>query len=82
MNSGKYTIDQIENGIATLLWKEDERERNEFPVAMFPFKVQEGDIVEVSLEGNEVKINQRKEETTEAKRRAEALLNKLIDKNK
>ncbi|MGF2617720.1 DUF3006 domain-containing protein [Rossellomorea vietnamensis] len=82
MNSGKYTVDQIENGIALLLWREEEEVRKELPVSMFPFKVKEGDIIKVINSGGELKFTQLKEETEAARKKADDLLNKLINKNK
>jgi hypothetical protein len=79
---GKYTIDQIENNQALLLWREDEEVRYTKPVTVFPFKVQEGDIINVKKTGNELKFSLLEEETNEAKKKAEDLLEKIRNKNK
>jgi hypothetical protein len=79
---GKYTVDQIENDKALLLWREDESVSYVKPVTLFPFEVNEGDIINVTKDGNDLKFSLLKEETDKARKKAEELLNKLINKNK
>jgi hypothetical protein len=79
---GKYTIDQIENNQVLLLWREDESVSYVKPVTIFPFEVNEGDIINVTKDGNDLKFSLLKEETDKARKKAEELLNKLINKNK
>jgi hypothetical protein len=79
---GKYTIDQIENNQALLLWREDEEVRYVRPVTLFPFEVKEGDIINVTENGSNLEISLLSNETEEAKKKAEMLLNKIINKNK
>jgi hypothetical protein len=82
MKLGKYTIDQIENDQALLLWREDESVSYVKPVTIFPFGVNEGDIINVTKVENDLKFSLLKEETDKARKQAEDLLNKLINKNK
>jgi hypothetical protein len=79
---GKYTIDQIENDKALLLWREDESVSYVKPVTLFPFEVNEGDIIKVTEDGSDLEFSLLKEETKEARKKAEDLLKKIINKNK
>jgi hypothetical protein len=79
---GKYTVDQIENDQALLLWREDESVSYVNPVTVFPFEVNEGDIIKVTKDGNDLEFSLLKEETQEARQSAEDLLKKIINKNK
>ncbi len=81
MKSGKFTVDQVENGIAIMLCRDDETERNELPITIFPFNVYERDIIEVSADGNRLKFEKLEDETQQAKQKADVLLEKLRKKN-
>jgi hypothetical protein len=78
---GKYTIDQIENGQALLLWRENEEISYVKPVTVFPFEVNEGDIIKVTKDSSDLEFSLLKEETNEARKKAEDLLKKIINKN-
>ncbi|HLQ73087.1 MAG TPA: DUF3006 domain-containing protein [Bacillota bacterium] len=80
----KYTVDSISEGKATLLLREDEAIHVVVDTNELPKNVAEGHILNVSFtEENKVKqVDILKEETERAKERAEALLQKILDKNK
>ena len=69
----KVTVDRIEDGIAILLIRPDEKYRIEIPVEYLPGDVKESDILSVSFK-REVS------ETQEAKERVRDLIEKLKNK--
>ena len=71
----KVTVDRIENGVAVLLIRKDEKEDIVINKKYLPAEVQEGDILDVTC-----KIN--KSETKEAEKRVANLLDKLKNKQK
>lgn len=77
----KFTLDRIEENKYVFLKQSDEKEELIISVASYPNKLSEGDIVEITYENNEVKIEVLKEETKEMKSRVEELLTKLKNKN-
>lgn len=71
----KVTVDRIENDIAVMLIRSDEKHSLEIPIKYLPDKINEGDILNLSFEKME-------KETKEAEKRVGDLLNKLKNKNK
>ncbi len=82
---GKYTIDRFEGDFAVLLDRANEEKQVLVLKEQLPPTVREGDILELSWQGNTDKIEEvtvLQEETKSAKEKAEDLLQKLLDKNK
>ncbi|MFW6312229.1 MAG: DUF3006 domain-containing protein [Nanoarchaeota archaeon] len=71
----KVTVDRIENDIAVMLIRPDERHSLEVLLKYLPDKINEGDILRLTFEKME-------KETKEAEKRVGDLLNKLKNKNK
>ncbi|MGX2959505.1 DUF3006 domain-containing protein [Peribacillus sp. JNUCC 23] len=83
MKCAKYAIDRFEGDFAVLLLKEDESIQIDVSKDQLPATIKEGDILELQLSVENEIINVRllKEETNSAKKRAEDLLQKIINKN-
>jgi hypothetical protein len=70
----KVTVDRIENDIAVMLIRPEEKNSIEIPLKYIPGVIEEGDILTL--------VFKRKEDNTEdAKKRVDSLLNKLKNKN-
>lgn len=85
MKSGKYTLDRIVDGkAATLLLREDETKEVIVSLEELPSYAKEGDILDVMfLDDQSVKYAAVLEkETKEARKKAEDLLQKILNKNK
>ncbi|MGE8080439.1 DUF3006 domain-containing protein [Peribacillus loiseleuriae] len=83
MKCAKYVIDRIEGDFAVLLLKEDESIQIDVSKDQLPTTIKEGDILDLQLSaGNEIiNVRLRKEETNAAQKRAEDLLQKILNKN-
>ncbi|MFW5998885.1 MAG: DUF3006 domain-containing protein [Bacillota bacterium] len=70
----KLTVDRIENDIAVLLIRPEEKEELQIPIRYLPEEVEEGDILKVdfTIDG---------EETKAAEKRVGNLINKLKNKD-
>lgn len=77
----KYTVDRIEKDIVVLLQKGDESIQKDVPVSLFPSEIKDGDIVEEIIENEKVIYHILHEETQEQRKKAEALLEKLKNRN-
>ena len=81
----KYTLDRFEEDFAVLLDRENEEQQCLVLKDQLPLDAREGDILQLSWDGqtNEVnKVKILKDETQSAKKNAEDLLQKLLNKNK
>ncbi|MGJ9460275.1 DUF3006 domain-containing protein [Oceanobacillus sp. CF4.6] len=80
----KYTIDRFEGNIAVLLLRANESEQIDVPRDQLPASAKEGDILDVQLNVENKVINASilEKETETAKRKAENLLQKILNKNK
>jgi len=75
MKSFKITLDRIEENIAVLLVRDEEKIKINIPLCLLPLESREGDILDVTISRN-IK------ETETAKERVSNLLEKLQKKNK
>lgn len=80
----QYTVDRFEGEVAVLLLRPEEEKIIEVPIKNLPSNLKEGDIIEVEFTKNHTvkSVAILKEETSSAKKRAEDLIQKLINKNK
>ncbi len=80
----RYTIDRFEGDVAVLLVREDESQQIDLPREQLPKGAKEGDILEVELSADNKVVNAKvlNKETNTARKKAENLLQKLLDKNK
>lgn len=79
----KYTIDRFDDGFAVLLKVDEEETQLLVPEAELKGKAKEGDRVKVETSGSgERTFEVLKQETLTQKQKAEALLEKLKNKNK
>lgn len=80
----KYTVDRFEGTFAVLLLRSNEEKQVDVPRAELPSKVKEGDILDVQFDPKNkiIKVSVLTEETESAKDKAEALLQKILNKNK
>ncbi|MBU8907628.1 DUF3006 domain-containing protein [Desertibacillus haloalkaliphilus] len=81
----KYTVDLIEAEIATLLLRSDETVVKEVPTHQLPPNLKEGDIIEISFAADGTTVLQAailENDTKQAKQKADALLQKILAKNK
>ncbi len=74
MERFKVTIDRIEENIAVLLVRDEEKIKINIPLILLPSGSKEGDILDVA-------ITRDLQETEAAKKRVSALLEKLKNKN-
>ena len=79
----KYTVDRFEGEVAVLLLRKDENIVKDVKRSELPDEVKEGDILDISFtkEGAVHEVNILKKETDLARKKAEDLLQKLLDKN-
>lgn len=79
MNSGKYTVDRIEGNQLVLLFRDDESAQLLLKNDEISEEVHEGDIVflEFDTSGKLIFSEVLKEETAQARKKAQDLLNKL-----
>ncbi len=75
MNSFKVTLDRIEENIAVLLVRDEEKIKINIPFFLLPEGTKEGEILDITITRN-IK------ETEEARKRVSALLEKLQNKNR
>jgi hypothetical protein len=75
MTDFKATLDRIEEGIAILLVRDDEKIKINIPLFLLPEGSKEGDILDIN-------IARDVHETEAAKERVSSLLEKLKSKNK
>jgi hypothetical protein len=75
MNSFKVTLDRIEENIAVLLVRDEEKIKINIPLFLLPEGTREGEILDITISRN-------KKETEEAKKRVSTLLEKLQNKNR
>lgn len=75
MNSFKVTFDRIEENIAVLLVRDEEKIKINIPIFLLPEGTREGEILDITISRN-------KKETEEAKKRVSTLLEKLQNKNR
>ncbi|MGD7021792.1 DUF3006 domain-containing protein [Rossellomorea vietnamensis] len=80
----KYTVDRFEGSLAVLLLRKDESIQIDIPKKELPDKIKVGDILELeqSEDGSIKNAIILKDETLDAKRKAEDLMQKLLNKNK
>ena len=71
----KVTVDRIEDGYAVLLIRPEEKEKIDWPVEFLPEDVEEGDILEFS-------IDKDGEEKEDAEDRVKGLIERLKSNNK
>jgi len=71
----RVTIDRIEEGIAVLLVRDEEKIKINVPLTLLPEGSKEGDILDIA-------ITRDVQETDAAKERVSSLLEKLKSKNK
>jgi len=74
MKCFKATLDRIEEDIAVLLVRDEEKIKIKIPLFLLPAGSKEGDILDISITRNI-------QETEEAKQRVSNLLEKLKNKN-
>ena len=74
MESFKVTLDKIEESIAVLLVRDEEKIKINIPYILLPYGSKEGDILDIAITRNV-------QETENAKKRVSALLEKLKNKN-
>lgn len=77
MNSNKYTLDRFEKDYAVFLKYPDETENLLIRCTELHDPIQEGDIVHISIIGDNYKIEPFKEETANQKEKVRQLLEKL-----
>jgi hypothetical protein len=75
MESFKVTLDRIEEGIAVLLVRDEEKIRINLPLILLPSGSKEGDILDIA-------VTRDVRETEDAKERVSSLLEKLKNKTK
>ena len=75
MKNFKVTLDRIEEGIAVLFVRDEEKIKINIPLCLLPPESREGDILDVTISRN-------KKETEDAKERVSNLIEKLRNKNK
>jgi hypothetical protein len=75
MESFKVTLDRIEEDIAVLLVRDEEKIKISIPFCLLPVESREGDILDIT-------ITRDMQETEAAKKRVASLLEKLKNKNK
>jgi hypothetical protein len=75
VKSFKVTLDRIEEDIALLLVRDEEKIRINIPLFLLPEGSKEGDILDIA-------ITRDVRETEDAKERVSSLLEKLKSKNK
>lgn len=73
MKGFKVTLDRIENDIAVLLVRDEEKTKINIPLFLLPEKSKEGDILDIT-------IVRDVQETEDAKERVSGLLDKLKKK--
>jgi hypothetical protein len=74
MKNFKVTLDRIEENIAVLLVRDEEKIKINIPLCLLPPESREGDILDVTISRN-------KKETEDAKERVSNLIEKLRNKN-
>ena len=74
MKNFKVTLDRIEENIAVLLVRDEEKIKINIPLCLLPPESREGDILDVTISRN-IK------ETEDAKERVSNLIEKLRNKN-
>ena len=75
MESFKVTLDRIEENIAVLLVRDEEKIKINIPLCLLPSGSREGDILDITIARNV-------QETEDAKERVSNLLEKLKNKNR
>ncbi len=75
MNSFKVTLDRIEENIAVLLVRDEEKIRINIPLFLLPPESREGDILDIT-------IARDVQDPEDAKERVTSLLEKLKNKNR
>ncbi|WP_292387617.1 DUF3006 domain-containing protein [Methanosarcina sp. UBA5] len=75
MENFKVTLDRIEDDIAVLLVRDEEKIKINIPVFLLPLESKEGDILDITIARNV-------QETEDAKERVSNLLEKLKNKNR
>jgi len=75
MNSFKVTLDRIEENIAVLLVRDEEKIKINIPLCLLPPESREGDILDIA-------ITRDVQETEATKERVSSLIEKLRNKNK
>lgn len=74
MKCFKVTLDRVEENLAVLLIKEEEKIKINIPLFLLPSGSKEGDILDITISKN-------LQETETAKKRVSNLLEKLKNKN-
>jgi hypothetical protein len=75
MKNFKVTLDRIEENIAVLLVRDEEKIKINIPLCLLPLGSKEGDILDIT-------IVRDVQEAEDAKERVSSLLEKLRNKNK
>jgi len=78
-----YTIDRFEKDLAVLLLRTDETVQVDVPRKQLPGSIEVGSILEAEFadDGQVLSVKLLEEKTHSAKENAQALLNKLANKN-
>ncbi|MCM3162625.1 DUF3006 domain-containing protein [Metabacillus litoralis] len=78
-----YTIDRFEKDLAVLLLRTDETVQVDVPRKQLPGSIEVGSILEAEFadDGQVLSVKLLEEKTNSAKENAQALLNKLANKN-
>jgi len=75
MKNFKVTLDRIEENIAVLLVRDEEKIKINIPLCLLPSESREGDILDITIARNV-------QETEDAKERVSSLLEKLKKKSR
>ena len=83
MEAKIYTIDRFEKDLAVLLLRTDETVQVDVPRKQLPGSIEVGSILEAEFadDGQVLSVKLLEEKTHSAKENAQALLNKLANKN-
>lgn len=83
MEAKVYTIDRFEKDLAVLLLRADETVQVDVPRKQLPDRIEVGSILEVEFTDDKhvLFVKSLEEQTNSAKENAQALLNKLANKN-
>ncbi|WP_408008447.1 DUF3006 domain-containing protein [Pseudalkalibacillus sp. A8] len=81
-SQNKYTVDRFEGDLVVLLMKGNESVQKDVPIHQFPKDIAEGDIVKEESISGKIRYKILHDETDDARKKVNDLLNNLINKNK
>ncbi len=81
-SQNKYTVDRFEGDLVILLMKGNESIQKDVLIHQFPKDIAEGDIVKEESFNGKTSYKILHDETVDTRKKANDLLNKLINKNK